>query len=83
MYLSDRWLDYELLDAGDGDKLERWGDVILQRPDPQAIWPHGHWQKPDARYIRTLLVVATGKSIDPIPASGSSNILASRRLCLL
>ncbi len=53
MYLSDRWLDYELLDAGDGDKLERWGDVILQRPDPQAIWPHGPWPKPDARYIRS------------------------------
>lgn len=53
MYLADRWLDYELLDAGDGEKLERWGNVILQRPDPQAIWPHGQWQKPDARYQRS------------------------------
>lgn len=53
MFLSDRWLDYELLDAGDGDKLERWGDIVLQRPDPQAIWPHGPWPRPDARYIRS------------------------------
>ena len=53
MFLSDRWADYELLDAGDGDKLERWGDIILQRPDPQAIWPHDQWPKPDARYLRS------------------------------
>lgn len=53
MYLADRWHDYELLDAGDGEKLERWGTVILQRPDPQAIWPKGQWPKPDARYQRS------------------------------
>jgi len=53
MYLADRWLDYELIDAGDGEKLERWGDVVLQRPDPQAIWPHGAWPKPDALYHRS------------------------------
>ena len=34
MFLSDKWKDYELLDASDGEKLERWGDVILLRPDP-------------------------------------------------
>jgi 23S rRNA (cytosine1962-C5)-methyltransferase len=53
MFLADRWQDYELLDAGDGEKLERWGDVVLQRPDPQAIWPHGAWPRPDARYQRS------------------------------
>jgi len=53
MYLADRWLDYELIDAGDGEKLERWGDIVLQRPDPQAIWPHGTWPKPDALYHRS------------------------------
>lgn len=53
MYLADRWVDYELIDAGDGEKLERWGDVVLQRPDPQAIWPHGAWPKPDALYHRS------------------------------
>ena len=39
MYLADGWKEYALLDAGNGDKLERWGDVTLLRPDPQAVWP--------------------------------------------
>lgn len=53
MLLSDKWQDYELLDAGDGEKLERWKNVILQRPDPQAIWPKSGWQQPDALYHRS------------------------------
>ena len=36
--ISDEWKDYECLDAGNGEKLERWGNVILRRPDPQAMW---------------------------------------------
>ena len=39
MFLADSWTDYEVLDTGDGEKLERWGDIILRRPDPQTIWP--------------------------------------------
>ncbi|MDR1620053.1 MAG: class I SAM-dependent methyltransferase [Clostridiales bacterium] len=39
MYLADQWKDYKLLHAGDGKKLERWGDITLLRPDPQAVWP--------------------------------------------
>ena len=53
IYLADKWTDYELLDAGDGEKLERWKDVILCRPDPQAIWPRqepGLWKSAQARY---------------------------------
>ena len=38
MFLTDGWQDYTILDAGDGMKLEKWGDVILSRPDPQVIW---------------------------------------------
>lgn len=38
MFLSDRWKDYELLDASRGERLERWGEYILIRPDPQVIW---------------------------------------------
>ncbi len=55
MYLSDLWKDYELLDAGSGNKLERWGDVVLLRPDPQAIWPmeEGAAERADAVYIRS------------------------------
>ena len=39
MFLANTWEDYEVLDMGDGEKLERWGNVILRRPDPQTIWP--------------------------------------------
>lgn len=53
MFLSDQWRDYELIDAGGGEKLERWGDVVLQRPDPQAIWPRGDWETPHAIYHRS------------------------------
>lgn len=38
MWLADKWEDFAVLDSSDGMKLERWGDVILERPDPQVIW---------------------------------------------
>ena len=58
MWIADRWQDFELIDAGDGEKLERWGEVVLQRPDPQAIWPRGDWMsdgfpQPHAVYRRS------------------------------
>ena len=39
MFLADSWKDYEVLDTGDGEKLERWGDIILRRPDvkPESL----------------------------------------------
>lgn len=55
MYLAANWRDYEILDAGDGNKLERWDRVVLLRPDPQAIWPMDGRQvkSPHARYLRS------------------------------
>lgn len=56
MFLADTWRDYEVLDTGDGEKLERWGDVILRRPDPQTIWPKARpemWKKAQAHYHRS------------------------------
>ena len=57
MWIAETWKDYELLDCGDGEKLERWGRHILVRPDPQAIWEaprrSSAWQNPDARYLRS------------------------------
>jgi len=57
VWVSNGWKDYELLDCGRGEKLERWGDKLLVRPDPQAIWdtPRAHrgWKHPDARYSRS------------------------------
>lgn len=55
-YTSD-WKDYELIDSSNGDRLERWGDFILVRPDPQVIWktPKNNpcWKKANAYYIRS------------------------------
>ena len=57
MFLADDWQDYELIDTGRGEKLERWGKYILRRPDPQAIWPINvkteNWNKVDAYYHRS------------------------------
>ena len=57
MWIADGWKEYELLDCGSGEKLERWGDKLLVRPDPQAIWntPRHHhgWKRPDGRYLRS------------------------------
>ena len=38
MWIADNWKDYEIIDCSGGEKLERWGDYILLRPDPQVIW---------------------------------------------
>ena len=38
MWLADGWKDYEVIDCSKGEKLERWGDYLLVRPDPQVIW---------------------------------------------
>ena len=56
MFLANTWSDYEVLDTGDGEKLERWGDIILRRPDPQTIWPKADedlWKRAQARYHRS------------------------------
>lgn len=57
MLLAKDWKDFELLDVSAGEKLERWGDFILSRPDPQIIWPEmGNaklWEKADAVYHRS------------------------------
>ncbi len=57
MKLNTEWKDYEIIATGDGEKLERWKDVILMRPDPQVIWhadkPLCQVKKPDARYLRS------------------------------
>ena len=42
MIKADKWIDYELIDCSNGEKLERWGNVVLLRPDPQVIWDNGN-----------------------------------------
>lgn len=54
MYVSNDWKDYEVIDTSQGEKLERWGDVILRRPDPQVIWKSSEkWNKVDGHYHRS------------------------------
>ena len=56
MLSTSDWKDYEVLDTGDGEKLERWNDIVLRRPDPQAIWPKQRpeiWRRADAHYSRS------------------------------
>ena len=57
MWIADQWKDYEVLDCSDGEKLERWGNYILVRPDPQVIWQTKRadrlWSGYDARYARS------------------------------
>ena len=38
MWIADNWKDYEVIDCSKGEKLERWGEYLLVRPDPQVIW---------------------------------------------
>ncbi len=57
MWISDKWEDYELIDAEGGERLERWGGKILVRPDPQIIWRgerrDGRWRRADGVYRRS------------------------------
>lgn len=57
MIIADQWKDYELIDTGNGEKLESWGNIVLRRPDPQIVWPSENqdelWIKPDAHYFRS------------------------------
>ncbi len=57
MWFTQDFDEYQLLDTSDGEKLERWKDIILIRPDPQVIWKgvkrHPDWKNYNARYIRS------------------------------
>ena len=57
MEVANKWKDYEILDMANGEKLERWGEVFLARPDPQIIWKEKtfpeKWKKANAKYTRS------------------------------
>ena len=57
MWIANNWKDYEVIDTSDGEKLERWGDYILVRPDPQVIWhtpkKDKRWNKLNGHYYRS------------------------------
>ena len=57
MWLADGWKDYQVIDCSKGEKLERWGEYLLVRPDPQVIWDTPRkekgWHKMNAHYHRS------------------------------
>ena len=58
MWIANQWKDYEVIDTSTGEKLERWGDYILVRPDPQVIWNtpknNADWRKKNGHYHRSV-----------------------------
>ena len=57
MWIADNWKDYEIIDCSEGEKLERWGEYILLRPDPQVLWntpkTNPAWKKLNGHYHRS------------------------------
>lgn len=65
------WKDYELLDATRGERLERWGEILLIRPDPQVIWDSPRqapqWEQAHARYVRSNTGGGAWTTYKPVP----------------
>ena len=80
--IASSWEDYECIDAGNGEKLERWKDIILRRPDPLALWPiaeeSGLWLQPHARYHRSAKGGGHWEYLKPLPESWN---VRYRQLC--
>ncbi len=78
MLLSDKWKDYELIDASLGMKYERWGSIFLLRPDPQVVWDNGDLEekyrgKIDAIYHRSNKGGGYWENVKSTPASWKIN----------
>ena len=73
MRAADKWIDYELIDTSRGERLERWGDIILIRPDPQILWDtprrDPRWKQAHARYHRSNTGGGQWERYRPIPDS--------------
>ena len=81
MRIADQWQDFEILDTSSGEKLERWGNTILIRPDPQVIWrpeKGPEWQKADARYNRSS---AGGVSVGTAGTERSGSRVSAGAVC--
>ena len=70
MWIADQWKDYEVIDCSKGEKLERWGQYTLVRPDPQVIWDTPKTER--GWNIRTDIITAVKK------AAGNGNSSVSR-----
>ena len=77
MFLADKWSDYTLIDAADGEKLEYWGKYLLRRPDPLAAWSEKSekscGRKPTRRITARPRAAVNGNiSIKKSPSAGKS-----------
>lgn len=77
MNLANNWKDYEILDMANGEKLERWGNIVLIRPDPQIIWKEKtfpeKWKKADARYNRSKTGGGSWENTSKLPKAWQIN----------
>ncbi len=79
MFLADNWNDFEVLYASNSEKLERWGEVILRRPDPQVIWPDidvvnkDSLPRPNAIYVRSSTGGGSWSKLSSFPNSWKIN----------
>ncbi len=77
MNLANNWKDYEILDMANGEKLERWGDIVLIRPDPQIIWKEKtfpeKWKKADAKYNRSKTGGGSWENTSKLPKAWQIN----------
>lgn len=76
MKISNGWKDYECLDAGNGEKLERFGNVVLRRPDPAAMWnvsDYSLWSKANAFYERSNSGGGSWNKSSKIPTTWNIN----------
>lgn len=75
--VAENWKDYECIDTGNGEKLERWKDIILRRPDPQTIWPIDHedslWKHPHAHYHRSSSGGGSWEFLKPVKDTWTVN----------
>jgi len=72
MFVADRWEDFEVISCADGEKYERWGNIMLRRPDPQVIWPIEDFDKicdPHAVYNRSSSGGGSWTKLKSMPAS--------------
>ena len=73
MDVANNWKDYEILDMANGEKLERWGNITLIRPDPQIIWKEKSfpekWKNANAKYNRSNTGGGNWNFIKPLPKS--------------
>ena len=73
MIVANNWNDYKIIDMANGQKLEKWGKIVLSRPDPQIVWNNksfpSEWKKADAIYKRSKTGGGSWQYINKIPPS--------------